>query len=553
VVYKNTFFLKRLELFVNRESRKIIPQINQNFITLDIETQVLDKTISPIMVDIYDGMSHSNYFISDFNNVDEMMNTALNELLDARYHNHKIYVHNLSNFDGIFLLKYLLNLRYNGMQVFIEPVLKDGKFINLDLSFGKYKISFRDSYLILLFSLAKLAKTFNVGEKGEFKYNLVDNLNSNELVPFKQELMIYCKNDTKILYEIISKFNNLIFSKWSLNINNFPTLPSLAMGLFKSKYLRNEEVSVIKGKPYSDIRESYTGGSTDMFLPTGVNIYGYDINSLYPHSMAENDLPVNNMKYIECSNKGTIELNNFFGFCYADITTPDNLNIPILQIHHNNRTVSPLGKFTGWFFSEELKYGVDEFDYKVIITKGYSFDKANLFKSYVNDLYNLRLTYDKKDPMNYIAKILMNSLYGRFGLNPLLPDTLIIDKDSLDKFIDSSEIVELIEFEDKLLIQYIEENKIGNYDNEELDVVNNSNVAIASAITAYSRITMAKIKRYCLDNNIKIFYSDTDSVYTNKPLPDYLVGKELGKWKLEGFYEEGVFVAPKVYGLIPFR
>jgi len=74
VVYKNTFFLKRLELFVNRESRKIIPQINQNFITLDIETQVLDKTISPIMVDIYDGMSHSNYFISDFNNVDEMMN-----------------------------------------------------------------------------------------------------------------------------------------------------------------------------------------------------------------------------------------------------------------------------------------------------------------------------------------------------------------------------------------------------------------------------------------------------------------------------------------------
>ena len=147
----------------------------------------------------------------------------------------------------------------------------------------------------------------------------------------------------------------------------------------------------------------------------------------------------------------------------------------------------------------------------------------------------------------------MNSLYGRFGLNPLLPDTLIIDKDSLDKFLDSSEIVELIEFEDKLLIQYIEENKIGNYDNEELDVVNNSNVAIASAITAYSRITMAKIKRYCLDNNIKIFYSDTDSVYTNKPLPDYLVGKELGKWKLEGFYEEGVFVAPKVYGLIPFR
>jgi hypothetical protein len=40
--------------------------------------------------------------------------------------------------------------------------------------------------------------------------------------------------------------------------------------------------------------------------------------------------------------------------------------------------------------------------------------------------------------MNFIAKILMNSLYGRFGLNPILPENILIDKDDLDDFIDSS-------------------------------------------------------------------------------------------------------------------
>jgi len=40
--------------------------------------------------------------------------------------------------------------------------------INIDLRFGnnyRYKISFRDSYLIFLASLAKLSKSFKVGEK----------------------------------------------------------------------------------------------------------------------------------------------------------------------------------------------------------------------------------------------------------------------------------------------------------------------------------------------------------------------------------------------------
>jgi DNA polymerase type B, organellar and viral len=546
IVYKNTFNLKRLELFVNRKNQKIIPLLDERFLTLDIETQLVNNIISPIMIDIFDGTNHFNFFLPDFKTVEEMIITALNELLKPHYHNHKIYIHNLSNFDGIFLLKYLIS----NEQLIINPTFKDGKMINIDVKFGynhRYKISFRDSYLILLFSLSKLAKNFNVGGKGSFEFKKVDNLNNKGLQIIKEELSVYCKNDTYILFKIIQKFNYLIFNKWHLNINNYPTLPSVAMALFKSKFLIENQVCVIKGIPFKEIKNSYTGGSTDMYIPHGQEIFGYDINSLYPHSMANNPVPVNNMKYFE----GNMEnIDNLFGFFYVEIEAPNNLNIPILQIHYNNRTISPLGKFSGWFFSEELKQAADLFGYKFHIIKGYTFDKANIFKDYINELYSLRLTYPKSDPMNYIAKLLMNSLYGRFGLNPLLPETQIIDKDMLDDFIDYCEISELIEFDSKILLQYLDENKIKNFNNDKMEGEISSNIAIASAITAYSRMTMADIKNYCLNNGIKIYYSDTDSVFTDKPLPDHFVGKAIGQFKLESISKEAVFLAPKVYGLV---
>ncbi len=55
-----------------------------------------------------------------------------------------------------------------------------------------------------------------------------------------------------------------------------------------------------------------------------------------------------------------------------------------------------------------------------------------------------------------------------------------------------------------------------------------SNVAIASAVTAYARIHMIPFKT--LDS---CYYTDTDSVFLVKPLDNKLIGKELGLMKDE--------------------
>lgn len=73
-------------------------------------------------------------------------------------------------------------------------------------------------------------------------------------------------------------------------------------------------------------------------------------------------------------------------------------------------------------------------------------------------------------------------------------------------------------------------------------------IPIASAVLAYARIYMAKIKQYILNNNGEIYYTDTDSIVTNIELPDYMVDpKIIGKFKLEHKVIQGYFISNKTY------
>jgi hypothetical protein len=101
---------------------------------------------------------------------------------------------------------------------------------------------------------------------------------------------MYCINDNVLLRKVVNAFNSLIYK---VDITKYPTIPSLAFAIFRSKYLKEGEVGVIpvKSKIYKNIRNSYTGGSTNMFipiLPSNKKIYAYDVNALYPSVMKNN-------------------------------------------------------------------------------------------------------------------------------------------------------------------------------------------------------------------------------------------------------------------------
>ena len=58
------------------------------------------------------------------------------------------------------------------------------------------------------------------------------------------------------------------------------------------------------------------------------------------------------------------------------------------------------------------------------------------------------------------------------------------------------------------------------------------------------------MKEFKNNPNFNLYYTDTDSIVINHPLPDEMVGPELGQFKLEYEITDAIFLAPKVYGII---
>lgn len=141
--------------------------------------------------------------------------------------------------------------------------------------------------------------------------------------------------------------------------------------------------------------------------------------------------------------------------------------------------------------------------------------------------------------MYFIAKLLMNALYGRFGMDPITVEHLIISPEETEKFIRNHKNVTATTLPSgNALIKY------------DVDVGENTNlntsVVISSAIAAGSRIHMSK---YMIEYADNIYAIDTDGIKVDVMLDSkYISDSELGLMKYEYTFKEGVFVAPKVYG-----
>ena len=108
---------------------------------------------------------------------------------------------------------------------------------------------------------------------------------------------------------MLCKFSDLIWTKFSLNITSYSTISSLTFAIYRCHYLIEDTIPQISGQVYDDIQIGYTGGATDMYIPTnmgasdgGDDLFSYDVcvsYSLYPNVMMNNKLPCGNITYFE--------------------------------------------------------------------------------------------------------------------------------------------------------------------------------------------------------------------------------------------------------------
>jgi len=142
----------------------------------------------------------------------------------------------------------------------------------------------------------------------------------------------------------------------------------------------------------------------------------------------------------------------------------------------------------------------------------------------------------------------LNQLYGYFGRSRNLIITEIVDKVKLSNVLLTRVIKSIIKINDNLFLVLFDSNlnynliKRLNLNNKNVNPIDDfkysfksnrkvkSNVAISAAVTAYARIEMIKYKTL---EGYNIFYTDTDSLFTDKPLPQNLVGDDIGQMKDE--------------------
>ena len=212
--------------------------------------------------------------MSDFNSPDHMLEEALKYLMVSKYTGYRVYVHNFSYFDGVFLLRLISNLTNK-----VSPIIRDNQIIELKVNYGpedKYVLLFRDSYLLLPQNFRKLAIDFNVSQKKTiFPYNFVNKvgldyvgqcpsfeefnpgtLSINEFQEYKNkynksnpwnlrnEITEYCLQDCISLYQVINKFSLEILEMFDFDISRTPTLPSLSLGIYRSNFLDSEKFMI---------------------------------------------------------------------------------------------------------------------------------------------------------------------------------------------------------------------------------------------------------------------------------------------------------------------
>lgn len=465
-----------------------------------------------------------------------------------------IFTHNLGSFDGYFIYRILF--KFFGKNEVTSLISDASDFILIKIKSKEYNlnITFKDSIRIFPVSLKELCKVYNVeGKFGSYNAEVFNNINIFRDLENFELFKTYALQDTKSLYDALKEAQRIFFDSYTVDISTIVSASSLALKIYRTNFLKIK-IPKLLGSQDKFIRDSYRGGATDYYKCYAENIHYYDVNSLYPYAMCK-PMPVNLKTFHK--DMSNMQLEDFFGFVKVEVECPETILIPTLPTKHKDKTIYPHGKWIDTYFSEELKAHA-KLGYKFKLLEGYSFTSELIFKDYVENFYEIKK--NATGPKRYIAKFMLNNLYGIFGRKTEELQTINIHVDDLPKYLLTTIIKSIISIdEDNMILLIVKNlnndiiNKLNStvtFENFELpggiDKPSNSNVAIASAVTSYARMHMITFK-----TNYNVIYTDTDSIFTTDKLPDELIGSELGLMKDEldgGIIEAGYFLGIKQYG-----
>jgi hypothetical protein len=436
------------------------------------------------------------------------------------------YFHNL-RFDGAFILDWLLNHGYTHTT---ERGREPGEFSSLISDMGKFysitvcwhngfSTEFRDSLKKLPMGVRRIAKSFNLEmSKGDIDYEAPRPIGH----VLTEEEEDYLRRDVSIIAQAMKEVIDNGMKKL--------TVASDAMNEYKtintSKWF-DRTFPVLDYDVDREIRRAYRGGFTYADERYKGHVVGsglvLDVNSLYPSVMKFQKIPYGRPLY----KKGVVETDDLYPLTIFSVTFTAKLkpnHIPCIQIKGTNM-------FVGTEYLKDIPEPTtlmvtnvdwdlynDHYDIDVLsYNGGWRFRAmSGMFDAYIDKWSKIKA--ESEGGKREIAKLHLNSLYGKFASNPNVTSKIPTLEDGK---------VRLVRGE-----------------HETRDPVY---TAAGAFITAWARdITI----RSAQANYATFAYADTDSLHLlQNNIPDSINvhPTELGAWKHEYDFENAFYIRPKAY------
>ncbi len=397
----------------------------------------------------------------------------------------------------------------------------------------------------------------------------------------REETKNYNMEDVRLLVAGLNIYAKEGYALTGIDPLRKPTIASYAMSVFLTNHYNpeNNPIAVLTKYEYEFVKRSFVGGRTEAIrnykkwedheIANGIGGRYVDIQSLYPTVQFYDELPIGlpeiTKNVITNKKKITQIVNNTYGFIECDIKPNKNLFIPTLVFKEQGKLVGTLeDRENVVFHTTELKEALKQ-GYEITqiheIHK-YSTSK-DIFKSYVSTFLEIKVNasqlpeldetaYDEwvkyheqqfgfTPQPNYnagkraIAKLMLNSLWGKFTQKPCMPQTDYIHVSESKKWFKllQQNMDGLIEIKDEhlsgndyLFVNYVDIKKDRN------NTLHKTNIALGASVTANARMRLYDELKQLKE---RVIYHDTDSViYEHNPeLYNVKEGMYLGDWESE--------------------
>lgn len=424
---------------------------------------------------------------------------------------------------------------------------------------------------------------------------------------FRAELERYCRDDVDILCKSMEVY---MAEGMRLNAGINPlesvTCASYALKVYRTLFMPKDSIAVLLAHEQAWLRRGLNGGRTDVrcmerhlddeALARGERLAYMDVQSMYPFCQAEKPMPGGLPQWVHYFQRDAPDmptrpqptrdqLLNFYGFLEVDCHPEQYQHHPAIVAYDKD-----LGKLVGdlrpktrkVIYSEELKAALRQGYQVTRVYKTAAFTpRTDLFQAYVRRFLRIKLLaaglsrkwsatdadfahyqeqlwahsqirverheFAKNDGRKAIAKLMLNSLWGKFAQRTCYPQHSVVDAATYQGMVQQeSEGTRIVHYrkqvgEDMMVIS--------TQPDQESMSLRLTNVAMAAATSASGRLVLlGELEKL----GERVLYHDTDSIVYHHIPGQYTIpeGHFVGDWEPE---EDGktitafVAMAPKSY------